>query len=412
MKKSIISAALIGGLVVAGSGTGFAQQAKAATSSSVVNLAQNGIGQKYVWGANDCSGFTKKVFGQLGINLPHSSAAQASYGAPVSQANLQPGDLVFFNTSGAGISHVGIYVGNNRMISAENENTGVRATQIFNGGASSYWAPKYVTARRVVSSQQAPQQTAKKAAAPKSASTKAAISYHPAASIKSAATPSAQNASTYKIQSGDTLSEISLKVNVSVANLKAINGLSSDQINAGQVLKLKGQAVQTAKTQPAATAAKSTAATVKTASSQAKPATSQAATKATTEAASKTTTAKTTTQAKTTAAQTASRSVAKAAHGTYVVNAGDSLWAISRDNGISVAQIKTANHLNSDTIYAGQKLTVAQPAKVSKKYSIKKGDTLWDIAVAHHTTVFKLVEANHIQSTLIFPNQQLVIPEK
>lgn len=394
MKKSIISAALVGGLVVAGSGAGFAQQAKAASPSSVVNLAQQGIGQSYVWGVSDCSAFTQKVFAKLGVSLPRTAAEQASVGVPVSRVNLQPGDLVFFHTYAPGITHVGIYVGNNMMISAENSTVGVKEVQIFGqGGEASYWQPKYVTARRVVSSQQAPQSAVKSASTSTSTSKKASATYHPAASeVQSASAVSAvQGATSYKIQNGDTLSSISLKVNVSVSNLKAINGLSSDQIIAGQVLKLKGQAAA----QKPATAAKSTVAAVK-------PAASQSASKTATEAS----------VSKPVANTVSSSSSVKAAQGTYLVHTGDSLWAISRDNGISVAQIKTANHLNSNTIYPGQKLSVAQPAKTSKNYTIKKGDTLWDIAVAHGTTVFKLVQANHIQSTLIFPNQQLVIPEK
>jgi Cell wall-associated hydrolases (invasion-associated proteins) len=395
MKKSLVSAALIGGLVVAGSGTGFAQQAKAASPSSVVNLAQQGIGQKYVWGVNDCSGFTQKVFGKLGVSLPRTAAEQATVGVPVSQANLQPGDLVFFTTYAPGITHVGIYVGNNRMISAENAQTGVRETQIFNGGASSYWAPRYVTARRVASSQSAPQQTVNQNTTSTAASN-ASASNHPAASVVKSvttATPSAaQNGTSYNVQSGDTLSAISLKTNISVANLKAINGLTSDKIFAGQVLKLKGQAVKTSKPQ---TQTKAAATSTKTTSSVTKPAT-------------KATVTQSTATTKTVAAQPA----AKATQGTYFVRTGDSLWAISRDNGISVSQIKTANHLSSSTIYPGQKLNVAKTANVSKKYTIKKGDTLWDIAVAHGTTVFRLVEANHITSTTIFPDHQLVIPQK
>ncbi|MCI1858400.1 MAG: LysM peptidoglycan-binding domain-containing protein [Sporolactobacillus sp.] len=415
MKKSFLSAALISSLVVAGSGaTGLAHQAKAASNSDAANLAQQGVGQRYVWGANDCSGFTMKVFAKLGVSLPHSSAAQAGYGVPVAQADLQPGDLVFFNTSGQGISHVGIYVGGGRMISAENERTGVRETQIFGtGGASSYWSKRYVTARRVISGstqttvKPAAQQATVRASAvaktvkqqPASQTSKTADTSTSATAKTTTPTPTkttSTNAATYKVQKGDTLSDISTKVNVSVATLKSINGLSSERIDEGQVLKLKGQPKTVHKTTTAKSADRETAAT------------------ASTENAQPTSSAKQTASAQPQAAATATSHKAKG--GTYVVSTGDSLWVISRDNGISVAQIRSYNKLKSDTIYPGQKLLVSKPiAKTDEEaanYTIKKGDTLWDIARTRHTTVSGLMKANKLNSSLIFPNQELNIPEK
>jgi peptidoglycan DL-endopeptidase LytE len=67
----------------------------------------------------DCSGFTSYVFGQFGVELPRTSSEQFSVGTSVGRDNLQVGDLIFFDTSFSGrISHVGIYVGNNKMIHA------------------------------------------------------------------------------------------------------------------------------------------------------------------------------------------------------------------------------------------------------------------------------------------------------
>jgi cell wall-associated NlpC family hydrolase len=58
------------------------------------------------------------VFAQLDISLPHNAAAQYGYGTHISRSELQPGDLVFFGLSAAGIHHVGIYAGNGMMIDA------------------------------------------------------------------------------------------------------------------------------------------------------------------------------------------------------------------------------------------------------------------------------------------------------
>jgi peptidoglycan DL-endopeptidase CwlO len=83
----------------------------------VVGVAMQYLGVPYRWGGAspsgfDCSGFTMYVFAQVGVSLPHNAAMQYGYGSPVSRANLQPGDLVFFN----GLGHVGIYIGGNQFI--------------------------------------------------------------------------------------------------------------------------------------------------------------------------------------------------------------------------------------------------------------------------------------------------------
>lgn len=77
-------------------------------------------GKPYVWGAAgpnayDCSGLVQWAYKQVGVNLPRTAAMQSVAGRPVAQANLQPGDLVFFYTP---VSHVGIYVGGGNILNA------------------------------------------------------------------------------------------------------------------------------------------------------------------------------------------------------------------------------------------------------------------------------------------------------
>lgn len=91
--------------------------------SSVVSIALSLLGRPYRWGASgpyafDCSGFTMYVYAQVGISLPHSSAAQYGCGDRVSYSELEPGDLVFFARRGGRISHVGIYIGNGLFVHA------------------------------------------------------------------------------------------------------------------------------------------------------------------------------------------------------------------------------------------------------------------------------------------------------
>ena len=88
--------------------------------SIVVNAALTRLGAPYAWGAAgpdsfDCSGLVVWAFHQAGMTLPHSSQALASGGQPVSLDQMQPGDVISFFPDA---SHVGIYVGDGRIVHA------------------------------------------------------------------------------------------------------------------------------------------------------------------------------------------------------------------------------------------------------------------------------------------------------
>lgn len=119
--------------------------------NSLISYAYNFIGKPYVWGAEgpksfDCSGFTKYVYKAFGVNLPHYTGSQIGQGSSVSRSNLSQGDLVFFNTDGSSVSHVGIYVGDGEFIHAS---SGSRKVTVSNLGQS-YYKSKYVGARRIL----------------------------------------------------------------------------------------------------------------------------------------------------------------------------------------------------------------------------------------------------------------------
>lgn len=106
------------------------------TRVDLVNFALQFVGNRYVWGGEsltkgvDCSGFTMKVYERYGIYLPHYSGSQPSYGKKITRAELQPGDLIFYASSGK-IDHVAIYIGNGQIVHAANSRDGIKISNAF-----------------------------------------------------------------------------------------------------------------------------------------------------------------------------------------------------------------------------------------------------------------------------------------
>jgi hypothetical protein len=125
--------------------------------AAIVAEAQKFLGDRYVYATQgpttfDCSGLVQYVYKQLGIALPRTSEEQYAALPPVSAADAQPGDLVFFGGSGPGYyydgtpsspGHVGIYIGNGQMINALNPTAGVLVTST--AGAVGYRRPAGVS---------------------------------------------------------------------------------------------------------------------------------------------------------------------------------------------------------------------------------------------------------------------------
>jgi cell wall-associated NlpC family hydrolase len=113
-------------------------------AQAAVRTALAQVGDPYVWGAAgpnafDCSGLTQYAYAAAGISLPHSSSMQSRMGVPVSKADLQPGDLVFFYSP---VSHVGMYIGNGQMVHASTSGVPVKVASVDS-------MPGYNSARRI-----------------------------------------------------------------------------------------------------------------------------------------------------------------------------------------------------------------------------------------------------------------------
>ncbi len=196
---------------------------------------------------------------------------------------------------------------------------------------------------------------------------------------------SSSNATTHIVRSGDTLYGISLKYGVSVAQIKSWNNLSSDTIYVNQKLVVKGGKTGGGTTSKPAPKPKPTNNSGK----------------------------------------------------THTVKRGDTLYGISLQYGVSVAQIKSWNNLSNDTIYVNQKLVVKggktgggttskpapkpttnnnkQPSKPKptntsgKTHTVKRGDTLYGISLQYGVSVTQIKSWNNLSNDTIYVNQKLVV---
>lgn len=152
----------------------------------------------------------------------------------------------------------------------------------------------------------------------------------------------------YTVKKGDSLWTIARKYNTTVAELKKLNNLSSNTLQIGQALKI--------------------------------PSTNSSSN--------------------------------KDLYIMYKVKSGDSLWKIAKEYNTTVDNLKSINKLNSSMLKINQELFVPKPSQSNsnKTYTVKKGDTLWDIAKANNISVDKIKKANNLSSDNLSIGKKLIIP--
>lgn len=124
-------------------------------ASDLVTNALGFLGVPYRRGGNsaeagfDCSGFVRATYEQtIGLILPRRAEQQAAATQRIDKSDLQPGDLVFFNTMRRAFSHVGIYIGEGKFVHSPKPGDEVRVDNM----GQSYWSRRFDGARRVLSS--------------------------------------------------------------------------------------------------------------------------------------------------------------------------------------------------------------------------------------------------------------------
>ncbi|MBD7984690.1 C40 family peptidase [Sporosarcina sp. Sa2YVA2] len=132
--------------------TPFISQAQASSHDTVglIDTATSLKGIKYKYGGTttagfDCSGFIQYVFKKHDLNLPRTTSGMHATGVKVDKAELAAGDLVFFNTTGKGVSHAGIYVGDGKFVHASTSK-GVSVDALDD---PYYWGKRYIGAKRI-----------------------------------------------------------------------------------------------------------------------------------------------------------------------------------------------------------------------------------------------------------------------
>lgn len=132
------------------------KQSWEAKADAVIATGLKQLGTPYVFGGDtpyvafDCSGFVQYAFNQNGFNLPHSAALISQMGTPVNKSDLRKGDLVFlYGTYTRGVSHVAIYLGNNKILHASTYG-GTKEVKITPLFGTPYYDAHYWGARRLI----------------------------------------------------------------------------------------------------------------------------------------------------------------------------------------------------------------------------------------------------------------------
>ena len=133
---------------------GFLLASPVDSATSIENISKQYLGNSYVWGGEDpskgvdCSGYTKYVFNKVGIKIPRTALSQSKLGKTIDRNHLKKGDLLFFLTDkkrGIPITHVGIYLNNNKFIHAASSKKGIIISSL-----SGTYGKKLVVAKRIL----------------------------------------------------------------------------------------------------------------------------------------------------------------------------------------------------------------------------------------------------------------------
>jgi LysM repeat protein len=355
---------------------------KASTVDSVINYGKLFLNKPYRYGSSgadsfDCSGYTSFVYRNFGYNLEHSSAGQAAQFDAIKRNNLKAGDLVYFAGSRKSkrIGHVGIVVDS----SADGKFSFIHAASdrgiTISSSEEPYYSSRFIKANRVIGG------TPLKSVMPvisenKDADALSDISVPlttPGNKVKKTIP-----AKYHKVKSGETLSSIAAKYDLTIAELKNLNGLIKTKLSPKQRLKVKASETYT-EIEP-----------VRVADNKSK-------------------------EDEKSFDEGETKSVAS----THVVKKGESLFSISKLYNVSVEELKKLNNLEKGSLRLGQELKlnnsgaaenqVADNPSTLTTHKVISGESLFSIAKMYDVSVEDLKKINDLNAGGIHAGQVLKI---
>ncbi len=379
----------------------FASNQKSLTDS-IINFGKTYLNTPYRYGSAgdssfDCSGFTSYVYRNFGYNLSRSSSEQAEQFASVPRSQLKKGDLVFFSgrKRSKRVGHVGIVVGTNGDGNFDFIHASVQSGVIISNSDEAYYQRRFIKANRVVFDNNMlpvnPEINAEN---------EIAENVQPAQKTTIKTIP----AEYHKVKSGETLSSISKKFGVSIAELKRQNNLKDSKIKPNQRLKVKQEKTY---------AVNEILNKIESASPEI---------------------VKEPTSAPVAVAEikTEKSSDEVSMPENHTVQKGESLFSISKRYNISVEDLKSINNLNKSNIRYGQvlklkrnkdvevakdiepakvttpeKVTIADNTQKPEKHKVLAGETLYGISNMYNISIDDLKKANNISGSNIQPGQIL-----
>ncbi|MDD4971460.1 MAG: LysM peptidoglycan-binding domain-containing protein [Paludibacter sp.] len=304
-------------------------------TDSIVNYGKVFLKTPYHFGSPgissfDCSGFTSHVYRNFGYNLEHSSADQAKQFDTIDRTQLKPGDLVFFSGSHRSkkVGHVGIVTQAKENGEFEFIHAAVHKGVTISNSNESYYMKRFVKASRVISATKV-MAFSKLVAGIRSLRKDTLVTAPVKTSTQT--TRKVLPAKYHSVKSGETLSSISEKYGVPVAELKRINTLKGNKLKLKQRIKVKDEeAVLIVKTIQ---------------SSAENPSTNAEQDK-----------------------------VVSQNNNTHSVKKGETLNSISRLYNISVDELKKINNSIKGKLHPGQKLKINQPVAIAKNEALARAD--------------------------------------
>lgn len=358
----------------------------ASLSDSIINYGKLFLRTPYHYGSSgtssfDCSGFTSHVYRNFGYNLPHSSASQAQKFDSVKRDELKAGDLVYFSgrRGSSRVGHVGIVVSAKENGEFEFIHAAVSTGVTISNSAEAYYTRRFIKANRVIGGNS-------------SLVVVPFVSKNQKLQEDSDVILSGQQrknlipAEYHRVKSGETLSSISKKYNITVDELKQINDIKGSRINPRQQLKVRDEKVIVE-------------AELATKNSE-KPSYSTKVTKLDLAVVEPT--------------------LPDASSATHKVKKGESLFAISKTYHISIDELKKINNLKGTGLRPGQEIKVGQvsdrfvansevksESKSIDTYKVMAGESLYTISKKHNISIEELKDINNLQNGNIRPGQKL-----